>query len=193
MQRFISWACNATSVFLGLIFFSSGMGKLYAGHAFPGIIGPVWLEEVLVQYGLGLLGQFIGWSQVVTGFLLLTLRFRLAGAVMLVPMLANILIVTISLHWQGTPWIVGCLLGFNIALLWADRTLLLPLLTRVPAPVAGLVPPYREAGHLVWVTGLMLVLSSVLVSVFSRELAWGLCLVGLGMAWCARLADRLAA
>jgi uncharacterized membrane protein YphA (DoxX/SURF4 family) len=43
----------STRVFLGLIFFSSGLAKLTHGIT-PGLIGPVWLEERLAQYSLAL-------------------------------------------------------------------------------------------------------------------------------------------
>jgi uncharacterized membrane protein YphA (DoxX/SURF4 family) len=84
-------AVIATRVFLGLIFFSAGLGKQTHGLT-PGLIRPVWLEERLAQYGLGLRAQFVAWSQLLIGALLLSQRFATLGAVMLVPMLANILV-----------------------------------------------------------------------------------------------------
>ena len=116
----------ATRVFLGLIFFSSGLAELTHGLT-PGLIGPVWLEERLAVYGLGLWAQFVAWSQVLIGALLLSQRFATLGAVMLVPMLTNILVVTISLQWRGTPYVNGVLLAMNVFLLWADRERLKPL------------------------------------------------------------------
>ncbi len=47
------FAVVGTRLFLGLIFFTSGMGKLTGGD-FPGLIGPVHLEQSLAPYGLGL-------------------------------------------------------------------------------------------------------------------------------------------
>ena len=116
----------STRVFLGLVFFSSGLAKLTHGIT-PGLIGPVWLEERLAQYNLGLWAQFVAWSQVLIGALLLSQRFATLGAVMLVPMLANILVVTISLQWRGTPYVNAVLLAMNLFLLWADRERLKPL------------------------------------------------------------------
>ncbi|MCB0786159.1 MAG: hypothetical protein KDC02_18365, partial [Flavobacteriales bacterium] len=54
---------NALSLFLGLVFLGGGMSKLFAAHAFPGLMGPVWLEEALEPHGLALYGHFIAWSQ----------------------------------------------------------------------------------------------------------------------------------
>lgn len=113
-------------VFLGLIFFSAGLGKLTHGLT-PGLIGPIWLEERLAQYGLSLWAQFVAWSQLLIGALLLSQRFALLGAVMLVPMLVNILVVTISLQWRGTPYVNAVLLAMNLFLLWVDRERLKPL------------------------------------------------------------------
>ena len=113
-------------VFLGLIFFSAGLGKLTHGLT-PGLIGPIWLDERLAQYGLSLWAQFVAWSQLLIGALLLSQRFALLGAVMLVPMLVNILVVTISLQWRGTPYVNAVLLAMNLFLLWVDRERLRPL------------------------------------------------------------------
>ncbi|TAE45939.1 MAG: hypothetical protein EAZ89_20980 [Bacteroidetes bacterium] len=189
MKRFTPVLRDGTAIFLGLIFFSSGMGKLYADHAFPGIIGPVWLEELLSKHGLGLFGRFIAWSQVLIGFLLLTLRFRTAGAVMLVPMVANIFVVTLALEMPGTPYVLVFLMLLNLCLLWFDRHLLLPLIGGpvLPLPVAR--RPFREEGHLVWIIGLELISASVVLSLYALPVAWTVCSLGLCMAWGARWVD----
>ena len=122
-------AVIGTRIFLGLIFFSSGLAKLTHGLT-PGLIGPVWLEERLAQYGLALWAQFVAVSQVVIGALLLSQRLATLGAVMLVPMLVNILVITISLKWRGTPYVNAVLLAMNLFLLWADRERLKPLVAR---------------------------------------------------------------
>ena len=131
-----------TRVVLGVIFFSSGLGKLTHGLT-PGLIGPVWLEERLATYGLGLWAQFVAWSQVIIGALLLSQRFSTLGAVMLVPMITNILVITISLQWRGTPYVNAVLLAMNLFLLWMDRERLRPLFARevsrrTPAPAPDL-------------------------------------------------------
>lgn len=126
----------ALRLFLGLVFFTAGMAKLTHNH-FPGIIGPVWLEDVLAEHNLGLYARFIALSQVGIGWLLLSGRFATLGAVMLVPMLTNILVVTISLEWRGTPYVNAVLLSMNLLLLWLDRERLLTLVAR-----AGTLPPH---------------------------------------------------
>lgn len=113
-------ALTGSRLFLGLIFLTAGMGKLTHG-GFPGLIGPVWLEERLATYGLGLFAQFVAWSQLLIGLLLLSKRFALIGAIMLVPMLANIFVITVSLQWRGTPYVNAVLLAMNALLLWGYR------------------------------------------------------------------------
>ncbi len=109
-----------TRIFLGLIFFTSGMGKLTHG-GFVGLIGPVWLEERLAQYGLGMWAVFVAWSQVIIGLLLLSQRFAVLGAIMLVPMIANIFVITVSMKWPGTPYVNAVLMAMNALLLWSER------------------------------------------------------------------------
>lgn len=159
----------AIRIFLGLIFFTAGMAKLFAGHKFPGLIGPVWLEDELARYGLAFYARFIAYSQVAVGFLLLTRRFATAGAIMLVPLLANILMVTVSLQWRGTPYVNAALLGMNLWLLWADRARLLPLLDRAPR-----LPIFAAGGALV--------LAAPALSRVSVPLGWGAAAAGLALA-----------
>ncbi|MBC5991936.1 DoxX family protein [Pontibacter cellulosilyticus] len=105
-----------TRIFLGYIFLSAGICKLTHGN-FGQIIGPPWLEERLAAYGLSLFAEVVAVSQVVCGALLLSQRFSLLGAVMLVPMNIAILAVTVSQQWAGTPFINAVLLLLNLFLL----------------------------------------------------------------------------
>lgn len=123
--------------FLGWTFFSAGMSKLIYPSPFPGWIGPSWLIERLEEYQLGLYAWFIAISQVVIGLLLLTRRFATLGSIMLVPMLLNILMITISQQWQGTPYVVAVLLIMNLLLLLDDYPRLRFLLADDP----GQLPP----------------------------------------------------
>lgn len=83
-------------------------------------IFPMSLEAIVAPYGLGLWGRFVAWAQLVIGLLLLSQRFATLGGVMLVPMLVNILFVTISLGFVGTPYLVAFLLAMNLTLLAAE-------------------------------------------------------------------------
>ncbi|MFD2247408.1 DoxX family membrane protein [Pontibacter ruber] len=107
-------------LFLGYIFFSAGVCKLTHG-AFGQLIGPPWLEEALAKHGLGLFAQVVAVSQVICGMLLLSQRFSLLGAIMLVPMNVAILAVTVSMQWQGTPYVNAVFLLLNLLLLGLER------------------------------------------------------------------------
>lgn len=180
MKRLLRVAYLSSLILLGFTFFSSGMSKLYAEHSFPGFIGPVWLAEKLEEYQLGLYAQFIGYSQITTGFMILTYRLRTLGAIMLVPMLANILMVTISLRWQGTPYIVGVLLLINLYLLWYDRHLLLHLINGRP-PEKKPDKKLSLSGSLFWLSSYLLALMSVQLSYHSLVLAWSITALALLM------------
>ncbi len=162
--------------FLGLVFFSAGMGKLIE---FPGLIGPVWLEEALAEHGLALYARFIAYSQIVVGVLLLSVRFATLGAIMLAPILLNIFMVTVSLGWRGTPYVVLVLLLLNAFLLLADYPRLKYLLVDDPAALR----PYRLRRPRpftdgLWGFGLLLVLLAPLGWRWAAWFAYALMVAG---------------
>lgn len=70
-----------------------------------------------VLYQTGLYWQFIGWAQVLAGFLLMTQRFAKLGAVLNLPILLNVFVITISMEFGGTPFITGMMLLANLLLI----------------------------------------------------------------------------
>ena len=171
---------NFLSGFLGFTFWSAGMVKLFSGHLFIGWIGPPQLVEQLSEYNLGLYAQFIAVSQIVIGFMLLTTRFKLLGGIMLIPMIANILAVTISQNWTGTPYVLTVLLGLNFLLLWPYRSFFLPLLNEMnpqPIPIQSSAKSLR--GHLIWLVGLVMQFSAIAASF--QSLIWGFLISGVGV------------
>lgn len=173
-------------LFLGFTFFGSGMAKLYTEHAYLGWIGPVWLEDRLTPHGLGLYARFVGYSQVVIGYLLLTLRYRVPGAIMAMPLIGNILMVTISLYWRGTPFVVGVLLLMNLYVLYRNRTILMPLVGLDGSPSKRLA----SKNSMIWLGGLLLNLLSISLSVYSIHLAWGISLFGLFLSFLANHREK---
>lgn len=107
-------------LFLGYIFFSAGVCKLTGGN-FGQLIGPPWLEEALAEHGLGLFAQVVAVSQVACGALLMSQRYSLLGAIMLVPMNVAILAVTVSMKWAGTPFVNAVFLSMNLIMLLMER------------------------------------------------------------------------
>jgi len=108
-----------TRLFLGYVFYASGMCKLSGGR-FGQLIGPCQLEEVLRPYNLEGFAVLVALSQVVVGALLLSQRYALLGSVMLLPMNIGILGVTLSQTWAGTPYINAVLLLLNLSLVLYD-------------------------------------------------------------------------
>lgn len=174
VQRFFTISIR---LFLGLIFFSSGMAKLLP---FPGLIGPVWLEQELAQYGLAMFARFIAYSQILVGLLLLSQRFATLGAVMLFPLLLNIFMVTVSMNWRGTPYIIAFLLVLNIYLLLVDFHKLKFLLTDQPAELTRM-PLLRRfpKKDVAWGAAVTLIVASTFVYNLSSIMAY--VMIGLGL------------
>ena len=72
------------------------------------------LFEALYQDG-GMYWRFIGLSQVIASLLLLVPRTAMLGALMFLPIIANIFVITVSYGFVGTPFITGPML---LAALW---------------------------------------------------------------------------
>lgn len=115
-MKALDFAVLIVRLFLGFVFFSSGLCKLTDGN-FGQLIGPPHLISDLAEYGLAGFGKLIAISQVLIGTLILTQRFSLVGLIALVPMNISILGVTLSQEWQGTPYINAFLLLLNICCL----------------------------------------------------------------------------
>lgn len=159
-KKIIRFTVVATRLFLGAIFLSSGLSKLIP---FPGIIGPVWLEQALEPHGLGLFARFVAVSEAVVGAMLLT-RFATLAALMLFPMLLCIFMVTVSLGWQGTPYVNAFFLVLNLGLLLYDAPRLLHLVKDYPGP-APAASCYRRAPRwdAVWALGMAAFLGGMLL------------------------------
>lgn len=132
-------------LFLGYIFASAGLCKLTDGN-FGQLIGPPLLIAQMAKYDLLLFAQFIAFSQVLVGFLVMSQRYSVLGLIMLMPVNVSILMVTISQKWTGTPYVDAVLVALNILALlyeWQSlRFLLLPDTTQIsiPARVNELFP-----------------------------------------------------
>ncbi len=162
-------------VFLGLIFFTAGMSKLYADHAFPGIIGPVWLEERLTEYGLGMYARFIAGSQIIAGLLLFTQRFATLGAILCFPIILNIFMVTLSMGWTGTPYVNLVLVMLNAWLLAYDYPKLKFILTDKTAEVRKIrLSRNNPSADRKWLLACLLILVSIPLSYVSKEMAWSI-------------------
>ena len=72
------------------------------------------------MYASGLYWKFIGWGQFVAGLILMTQRWSTFGAVLFLPIITNIFIITLSYEFEGTPLITFLMLLANLYLLIWD-------------------------------------------------------------------------
>lgn len=106
-----------TRYLIGLAFVHASLPKIL-GERFTtiGIDSPVgfYFEAM---YRSGFYWNFLGWSQMLAAVLLMTQRFSTLGALMFLPIMTNIFLVTWSIGFQGTPVITFLMLLANIMLL----------------------------------------------------------------------------
>jgi uncharacterized membrane protein YphA (DoxX/SURF4 family) len=180
IQTIFNLAVVGGRILLGFIIFTAGMGKVTYGDYFPLTMFPMSLERMLAPHGLALLGLFVAWSQIIIGLLLLSQRFATIGAIMCVPLITNILVVTISLGFKGTPYLNTFLLGLNIFLLAADYHKL-KFLFMDDVSAAREIPLRRRDAKidLLWLSGVGLCLAAAALHPVSRWLTFGLS--GLGI------------
>ena len=94
------------------------------------------------MYQSGLYWQFIGVAQLLAGLLLMTQRYARLGALLFLPIIANIFVITLSFDFGLTPVITGLMLLANLLLVWWERPLLRVLLNQTPValPASQLGP-----------------------------------------------------
>lgn len=109
-----------TRVVLALAFVPSGLTKVL-GNRFTvlGVDNPVgFFFEAL--YRSGFYWNFLGLCQLAAALLILVPRTAALGALLYFPIVLNIFVLTVSLHFQGTPFITGLMLLANVYLLCWD-------------------------------------------------------------------------
>lgn len=109
-----------TRVVLALAFVPSGLTKVL-GNRFTvlGVDNPVgFFFEAL--YRSGFYWNFLGLCQLAAALLLLVPRTATLGALVYFPLALNIFVLTVSMHFRGTPVITGLMLLANVYLLCWD-------------------------------------------------------------------------
>lgn len=109
-----------TRVLLALGFLPSGLTKV-VGNRFTvlGLDSPVgFFFEAM--YRTGFYWRFLGLCQLAAALLLVIPRTATVGALVYFPLILNIFVITVSLHFQGTPVITGLMLLANLYLLCWD-------------------------------------------------------------------------
>ena len=145
------------------------------------IDSPWHLFETLYQSGL--YWEFLGWSQLIAGLLLMTQRYATLGAVVFFPIILNIFVITISYYFAGTPIITGLLLLANIFLLLWDYRRLAPL---VKLDQNDIVCNSNDniANNVLWTyLGILLFFTTVVyIIIYDRNpILWFLICVSLGL------------
>ncbi|MCL6219962.1 hypothetical protein [Zunongwangia pacifica] len=82
------------------------------------------------MYQSGLYWQFIGITQLIAGFFLMTQKFSKLGALISLPIILNIFIITLSYYFAYTPVITGFMLLANLLLIiweWNELKILFNL------------------------------------------------------------------
>jgi len=133
-----------------------GMGKIN-GEALHMNSAEVPLQDLqpiqqffrIIGYS-GLYWQFIGWSQIIAGVLLMTHRFATVGAIVFFALISNIFVITINYDFSGTPVVTGLmLLATTFLLLWDLDRLQFLLVRRLPETLPP-SPPLPVADHPFW-------------------------------------------
>ena len=170
-KRFLRIFIIYSRYLIGAAFVFASLVKIY-GLRFTIMDGvaapyntPAHLFETLYQSGI--YWRFLGWSQLVAAFFLMTQRYATIGAIFFIPIILNIFVITVSYGFTGTPYITGLMLLANIMLLLWDADKLKILFNKsVNKTDAQLY--IRSMSNIVWeITGLALFIFTVSYRVIS--------------------------
>jgi hypothetical protein len=145
----------ATRILLALAFIPTGLVKLY-GRPFSALpvenpIGAFFSA----MHQTGAWWQFLGFGQVVAGVLLFLPGTSLLGAILFLPILVNVVVLTWALDFTGTVFITSSMLLANLFLLSWDADRLAPALRSIlrPRPSVPGMPRLERAGWLLGALG----------------------------------------
>jgi hypothetical protein len=153
-----------TRLLFAVAFIPTSLVKVL-GHRFTtvGVDTPIgFFFEAL--YRSGGYWRFIGAMQLLAGVLVLFPRTATIGAVIFFPIILNIFVITIALHFTGTPFITGpMLLGCVFLLCW-DYDRLKPLLwfpRRQSMPSLDEIGLLERVGYAIGLAGALGVFSTM--------------------------------
>jgi hypothetical protein len=143
---------GAAFVFASVIKLKGGRFTTMSGENEP--INSAWhMFETLYQSGIW--WKFLGLGQLVAGLLLMTQRYAKLGALMFLPIVANVFVITVSYDFRGTPIITGLMLIANFLLVLWDWDEIKILFNKTP--VFSTTPRFEN--DKIWeLTGLLLFL-----------------------------------
>ena len=159
-----------TRYLIGSAFVFASIVKIRGGRftAESGAQNPInssWhLFETLYQSGL--YWKFLGVAQLASGFLLITQRYAKLGALVNLPIIANVFVITLSYYFAYTPVITGLMLLANIMLIVWDWNTLQVLINKTPT----LNIKQRLEGDIIWqILGLLLFAIIVTSHIFANQ------------------------
>lgn len=165
------------------------------GHRFTteqGAVAPIHSAHHFFEtmYQSGLYWQFLGLAQLVAGLLLMTQRYALLGALLFLPIIANIYVITISYDFGYTSVITGAMLLATVGLLAWDWTSLRVVLNQPALAAPAVTPGPRNLWEII---GLILFLFTAGYRAFTdayNMLLWvavcaGVGAIGLAISWLA--------
>ena len=172
---YLRYLIGGAFVFAAIVKIKGERFTTYDGTDTP-LNSPFHLLETLYQSGL--YWKFLGVGQVIAGFLLMTQRYAKLGALMFLPIIANIFVITVSYGFTGTPYITGLMLLANILLVLWDWDELKILVNKIPVMKNN----YSFMNDKVWeLTGLALFLFDAFYRYFAKGynifLWFGICVL----------------
>lgn len=154
-SRWLARAVISTRILLAAAFIPTGLVKVlnqrFTSLPLDNPVGAFF--EAL--YRTGAYWQFLGWSQIVAAVLLLVPATATVGAFMFLAITVNIVVITLSLDFGGTPFVTVLMLLAVFGLIAWDYHRWKRVLFSRPAIEPPALPPPRWKGleHALLVTG----------------------------------------
>jgi hypothetical protein len=176
---YLRYLIGGAFVFSSIVKIQGGRFTTDSGASYP--IDSAWhLFETLYQSGL--YWNFLGWSQLIAGLVLMTQRYATLGAVLFFPISLNVFFITISYYFAATPIITGLLVLANIFLLLWDYDKLLPLFQTNKNQIVITHNNISTNNWWSYVGGLLFLVTVVYVIIWGRNPnLWMLICVALGL------------
>jgi len=118
-NRFANFCVIQLRFLIGIGFLPSGIRKVInTPFALPGQEG-AFFEYLDALYATGPYYQMLGWAQIIAAILIISQRFATLGALLFLPIIFNIMVLTLSTIGSLTPIIASLMfLGMLFLVLW---------------------------------------------------------------------------
>ena len=135
-----------------------------------------WMHFFETLYRSGIYWDFLGWGQLLAGLILMTQLYSTLGALIFLPIILNVFVITISYKMTGTIVIAGLMLLANIFLvLWDNHKIVILLLPerRTEIKIASRYDEFYNNAFWAWL-GLILFVTTALyvVRLGSNPMFW---------------------